>query len=145
MGLATGNSPESGSGPDPTSPGRFVDLSQEADPVTFVPGLEFRPTLGERSMLMSVSSAPYRGPGLSPPRGADDHRDRWRTGVRGGRGRSSAYAWNGVGNLAQRAPQGSQQGDRLAGTSRCDGLTAARRGQREDFSDWQTAVAPMGR
>jgi hypothetical protein len=46
MGLATGNSPKSGSGQDPTSPGRFVDLSQEADPVTFVPGLEFRPTLG---------------------------------------------------------------------------------------------------
>lgn len=123
MGLATGNSPQSESGKNPASPGRFGDLSEEEDCARFVPGSEFRPRLGAFTMLVSVSSAPCRGPGPLPARGADHEGARWRTVVRSGLGRSSAYAPSDGGNLAQSAPQGSKQGDHLAGRSRFDGLT----------------------
>jgi hypothetical protein len=42
MGLATENSPQAGSGEDLASPGRFGDLSEEADCASFVLGTEFR-------------------------------------------------------------------------------------------------------
>lgn len=42
----------------PTSPGRYVDVSAIA-PVEFVPGLEFRPVLGERTMTNFVRFAPH--------------------------------------------------------------------------------------
>jgi quercetin dioxygenase-like cupin family protein len=38
----------------PTSEGRFVDISQ-IDPVEMVPGLNFRPVLGEKSMVNFVN------------------------------------------------------------------------------------------
>lgn len=41
-------------GGEPTSPGRYVVVS-DINPVEFVPGLEFRPILGERTMLNFVS------------------------------------------------------------------------------------------
>jgi quercetin dioxygenase-like cupin family protein len=37
----------------PTSPGRFVDVSQ-IDPVEMAPGLSFQPVLGEKSMVNFV-------------------------------------------------------------------------------------------
>ncbi len=43
----------------PTSPGRFVDLAKSTEPVAFVPGLEFRYLLGERTMLMAVHFDPH--------------------------------------------------------------------------------------
>ena len=43
---------------EPTAPGRYVDVSQVAA-VEFVPGLEFRPVLGERTMVNFVSFAPH--------------------------------------------------------------------------------------
>lgn len=42
----------------PTAPGRFVDVDQIA-PVEFVPGLEFRPVLGERTMVNFVTFEPH--------------------------------------------------------------------------------------
>lgn len=42
----------------PTAKGRFVDVSAIA-PVEFVPGLEFRPVLGERTMTNFVRFAPH--------------------------------------------------------------------------------------
>ncbi|MGC1185131.1 MAG: cupin domain-containing protein [Candidatus Dormiibacterota bacterium] len=47
-----------GSGRPPTAKGHFRDLSS-ADPVVFVPGLEFRPAVGESTMLNSVRFAPH--------------------------------------------------------------------------------------
>ncbi len=44
-------------GGDPTAPGRYVDVTAIA-PVEFVPGLEFRPVLGERTMANFVSFQP---------------------------------------------------------------------------------------
>lgn len=45
-------------GGTPTAPGRFVDV-QGIPPVEFVPGLEFRPVLGERSMVNIVTFQPH--------------------------------------------------------------------------------------
>jgi quercetin dioxygenase-like cupin family protein len=42
----------------PRAPGRFVDVSQ-ITPIEFVPGLEFRPVLGEQTMVNFVHFAPY--------------------------------------------------------------------------------------
>ncbi|MBA2529318.1 MAG: cupin domain-containing protein [Euzebyales bacterium] len=41
-------------GGDPTAPGRYVDVTA-IPPVEFVPGLEFRPVLGERTMANFVT------------------------------------------------------------------------------------------
>jgi quercetin dioxygenase-like cupin family protein len=45
-------------GGTPTASGRFVDVGA-IPPVEFVPGLEFRPVLGERSMVNVVTFAPH--------------------------------------------------------------------------------------
>jgi quercetin dioxygenase-like cupin family protein len=45
-------------GGTPTAPGRFVDVSS-VQPVEFVPGLEFRPVLGERTMTNFVRFQPH--------------------------------------------------------------------------------------
>lgn len=45
-------------GGTPTTPGRFVDVG-DIEPVEFVPGLEFRPVLGERTMINFVRFAPH--------------------------------------------------------------------------------------
>lgn len=42
----------------PTSPGRYVVVG-DVDPVEFVPGLEFRPVLGEKSMTNFVHFEPH--------------------------------------------------------------------------------------
>jgi quercetin dioxygenase-like cupin family protein len=42
----------------PTAPGRYVDVEQ-IPPVEFVPGLVFRPVLGERTMVNFVSFEPH--------------------------------------------------------------------------------------
>lgn len=42
----------------PTAKGRFVDV-QSVPPVEFVPGLEFRPVLGEATMTNFVRFAPH--------------------------------------------------------------------------------------
>jgi len=42
----------------PTAKGRYVDVSA-ITPVEFVPGLEFRPVLGERTMTNFVRFAPH--------------------------------------------------------------------------------------
>jgi quercetin dioxygenase-like cupin family protein len=42
----------------PEGPGRFVTVS-EIDPVEFVPGLQFRPVLGGKSLANFVSFAPH--------------------------------------------------------------------------------------
>jgi quercetin dioxygenase-like cupin family protein len=49
----------------PVAPGRFVDVSAIL-PVELVPGLEFRPVLGEQTMVNFVSFAP----GTEAPRHA---------------------------------------------------------------------------
>ncbi|MGH9070452.1 MAG: cupin domain-containing protein [Acidimicrobiales bacterium] len=59
MSLADQYFSQSGSGRAPTSPGRFVDLAASDSSVQFVPGLEFRYLLGERTMLMAVHFDPY--------------------------------------------------------------------------------------
>ena len=43
---------------EPTAEGRFVDVSQ-IQPVEFVPGLQFQPVLGERSLVNFVSFEPH--------------------------------------------------------------------------------------
>lgn len=43
---------------EPTAPGRFVTV-QDIDPVEFVPGLAFRPVIGEASMANFVTFAPH--------------------------------------------------------------------------------------
>lgn len=48
-----------GSGRAPTRQGHFVDLAKEVEPIVFLPGLEFRPALGESTMLNSVRFAPH--------------------------------------------------------------------------------------
>ena len=48
----------SDAGGKPTAPGRFATVS-EISPVEFVPGLEFRPVLGERTMTNFVTFAPH--------------------------------------------------------------------------------------
>lgn len=45
-------------GGTPTAPGRFVTVSDVA-PVEFLPGLEFRPVLGERTLTNFVRFAPH--------------------------------------------------------------------------------------
>ncbi len=45
-------------GGTPTAAGRFVEVNQ-VPPVEFVPGLEFRPVLGERTMVNFVSFEPH--------------------------------------------------------------------------------------
>lgn len=45
-------------GGTPTAPGRFVDVSA-IEPVEFVPGLEFRPVLGEKTMTNFVRFQPH--------------------------------------------------------------------------------------
>lgn len=42
----------------PTAPGRYVDV-ETIDSVEFVPGLGFRPVLGERTMVNFVSFEPH--------------------------------------------------------------------------------------
>jgi quercetin dioxygenase-like cupin family protein len=42
----------------PTAPGRYVDVSA-IEPVEFIPGLEFRPVLGERTMTNFVRFEPH--------------------------------------------------------------------------------------
>jgi quercetin dioxygenase-like cupin family protein len=42
----------------PTAPGRYVDVDA-IDSIEFVPGLGFRPVLGERTMVNFVSFAPH--------------------------------------------------------------------------------------
>lgn len=42
----------------PTAPGRYVDV-EAIDSVEFVPGLRFRPVLGERTMVNFVSFEPH--------------------------------------------------------------------------------------
>lgn len=42
----------------PTAPGRYVDVAA-IPAVEFVPGLEFRPILGERTMVNVVTFAPH--------------------------------------------------------------------------------------
>jgi quercetin dioxygenase-like cupin family protein len=42
----------------PTAPGRYVDV-EGVTPVEFVPGLSFRPVLGERTMLNFVTFEPH--------------------------------------------------------------------------------------
>ncbi|MGA7173568.1 MAG: cupin domain-containing protein [Candidatus Dormiibacterota bacterium] len=59
MSLADQYFAQPGSGRAPTSQGHFVDLDQDVDPVEFVPGLQFRPALGESTMLNSVRFAPH--------------------------------------------------------------------------------------
>lgn len=59
MSLADQYFSQVGSGRPPTAPGRFVDLQRGEDPVQFVPGLEFRYLLGERTMLMAVHFEPH--------------------------------------------------------------------------------------
>lgn len=58
MSLADQYFAQPGSGRAPTGTGHFVDLST-VEPVVFVPGLEFRPALGESTMLNSVRFAPH--------------------------------------------------------------------------------------
>lgn len=48
----------SSAGGTPTAPGRYVDV-EAIQPVEFVPGLEFRPVLGERTMTNFVRFAPH--------------------------------------------------------------------------------------
>ena len=48
----------SSAGGTPTAPGRYVDVDA-ITPVEFVPGLEFRPVLGERTMTNFVRFAPH--------------------------------------------------------------------------------------
>jgi mannose-6-phosphate isomerase-like protein (cupin superfamily) len=48
-----------GSGNAPTAKGHFVDLANDVEPVMFLPGLEFRPALGQATMLNSVRFAPH--------------------------------------------------------------------------------------
>lgn len=45
-------------GGTPTAPGRFVDVSA-IEPVEFVPGLGFRPVLGEKTLVNFVSFEPH--------------------------------------------------------------------------------------
>jgi quercetin dioxygenase-like cupin family protein len=45
-------------GGTPTAPGRYVDVSA-VEPVEFLPGLEFRPVLGERTMTNFVRFQPH--------------------------------------------------------------------------------------
>jgi quercetin dioxygenase-like cupin family protein len=45
-------------GGTPTAPGRFVDVSSVAS-VEFLPGLTFRPILGEKTMANFVNFAPH--------------------------------------------------------------------------------------
>lgn len=43
---------------EPTTPGRFVEVAS-VSPVEFVPGLEFRPVLGQQTMVNFVQFAPH--------------------------------------------------------------------------------------
>lgn len=45
-------------GAEPTAPGRFVTVA-DVDPVEFLPGLEFRPIMGEKTMTSFVTFAPH--------------------------------------------------------------------------------------
>jgi quercetin dioxygenase-like cupin family protein len=59
MSLADQYFSQPGSGNAPRAKGHFVDLAKDVEPVVFVPGLEFRPALGEATMLNSVRFAPH--------------------------------------------------------------------------------------
>lgn len=48
-----------GEGKAPTAKGHFLDLAQDVEPVVFLPGLEFRPALGQATMVNSVHFAPH--------------------------------------------------------------------------------------
>ncbi|HUY24256.1 MAG TPA: cupin domain-containing protein [Candidatus Saccharimonadales bacterium] len=48
-----------GEGNAPTAKGHFLDLAQDVEPVVFQPGLEFRPAVGEATMVNSVHFAPH--------------------------------------------------------------------------------------
>ncbi len=54
--------------PPPDRPGRFVDLATDVSPVSFAPGLEFRPVLGQGVLVMAVSFGPH----AEAPRHAHD-------------------------------------------------------------------------
>jgi quercetin dioxygenase-like cupin family protein len=49
-------SPETGG--EPTAAGRFVEI-ERLEPVSFLPGLDFRPVLGEDTMVNFVRFAPH--------------------------------------------------------------------------------------
>ncbi len=59
MSLADQYFAQPGSGKAPTSKGHFLDLAQDVEPVVFMPGLEFRPAVGEITMLNSVRFASH--------------------------------------------------------------------------------------
>lgn len=59
MSLADRYFAQPGSGRHPTAKGHFEDLTEDVEPIVFVPGLEFRPALGESTMLNSVRFAPH--------------------------------------------------------------------------------------
>jgi quercetin dioxygenase-like cupin family protein len=46
-------------GKAPTAKGHFLDIAEDVEPVEFVPGLEFRPALGQATMLNSVRFSPH--------------------------------------------------------------------------------------
>jgi quercetin dioxygenase-like cupin family protein len=48
----------SDAGQTPTAPGRYVDVNA-IEPVEFVPGLEFRPVLGEKTLTNFVRFEPH--------------------------------------------------------------------------------------
>ncbi|HEY6538080.1 MAG TPA: cupin domain-containing protein [Candidatus Dormibacteraeota bacterium] len=58
MSLADQYFAEPGSGRAPTRKGHFLDLERDVEPLELVPGLQFRPALGEITMLNSVRFAP---------------------------------------------------------------------------------------
>jgi quercetin dioxygenase-like cupin family protein len=45
-------------GGEPAAPGRFVDVSK-VEPIEMLPGLHFRPVLGERTLVNFVSFEPH--------------------------------------------------------------------------------------
>lgn len=59
MSLADQYFAQPGSGAAPVAKGHFVDLAHDVEPVMFVPGLEFRPALGQATMLNSVHFEPH--------------------------------------------------------------------------------------
>jgi quercetin dioxygenase-like cupin family protein len=48
-----------GEGNAPTAKGHYLDLAKDVEPVAFLPGLEFRPALGQSTMVNSVHFAPH--------------------------------------------------------------------------------------
>jgi hypothetical protein len=73
----------------PTARGRFVRA--DLKPVSFAPGLDFRPVLGERMLAtFALPRAACRRPAARSLRTADRHRDPARAGVRDRRGDQDA-------------------------------------------------------